>query len=103
MKILFFLMLAHFIADFPLQGDFLANMKGKNAYLLFVHSFIWTGCICACLEYFGLFEWWKPAMLLGFHMLVDQWKAMHQDKYQSLRLTLWKDQAFHLLQIIAVL
>jgi len=52
---LFFLIALHFIADFPLQGEFLANMKGKFDYLLFSHAFMWSGVISAGLIYFSLF------------------------------------------------
>ena len=63
MKALLFLTLAHYLADYPLQGDFLSTMKGKFKYLMFCHCLIWTGCVAVGLEYFGLFEWWKIAFL----------------------------------------
>lgn len=99
---LFALIVAHYIGDFPMQGDFLANFKGRNDYVLFTHSVIWTGCICAVLGYFGLFEWWKAAVLLVGHFVIDRWKARKEDKSKALTVDLWKDQALHVGQILIV-
>ncbi len=36
------ILFAHYIGDYPLQGDFLATTKGKYIYSLFAHSFIYV-------------------------------------------------------------
>jgi len=100
---LFFLIALHFIADFPLQGEFLANMKGKFDYLLFAHAFMWSGVISAGLIYFGLFAWWKVAMLLIGHFFIDRWKARKDDKTFALTRDLWIDQSLHMGQLLICL
>jgi len=88
------------LGDYPLQGEFLSTTKGKNDYLLFVHSVIWTGTICAGLFALGLFAWWKLGMLLAGHFVVDRWKARKVDKKNALTKDLWIDQSLHLLQLL---
>lgn len=97
-KFLFFIFL-HFVADFPLQGDFLANNKGKYDYLLLVHSAIWAGTISIGLYLTGDFALWKAAFLLVGHFLIDRWKARKKDKTHALTWDLWLDQLLHMVQI----
>ena len=94
---------AHYIGDYPLQGEFLGVYKGKYDYLLFCHCLIWTGCCCVALGYLGIFAWWKMAFLFLGHIVVDRWKARHKDREtKGLEQLLWIDQAIHALQIIIV-
>lgn len=102
MKLFFYTLVAHYVADYPLQGDFLANFKGKLDYILFCHTLIWTGCVCAALDYFGAFAWWKVAFLFMGHFAIDRWKARKEDKVGALTFDLWKDQALHALQVLIV-
>lgn len=102
MELLFTLIVAHYIGDFPLQGDFLGEMKGKFDYLLFSHAVIWTGVICAALGYFHVLAWWKVGFLLFGHMTIDRWKARKEDKTNALTKDLWIDQALHVVQILTV-
>ena len=90
----------HFIADFPLQGEFLANFKGKNDYILFSHCVIWSGSISIGLFILGLFAPWKLVMLLVGHFIIDRWKARKIDKTFSLTKDLYIDQFLHLIQIV---
>ncbi len=89
----------HMLGDYPLQPDFLAQMKGKYDYLLFCHCIIWTGCIVLGLIAFSIFTWWKVAMLLVGHFLIDRWKARKKNKTHSLTRDLWIDQCLHFLQL----
>ena len=102
-KIIMFLTLAHYLADYPLQGEFLGTMKGKLKYLMFCHCLIWTGVVCVALEVCGLFEWWKLVFLFIGHISMDTWKARHPEA-RALGLTylLWIDQTFHFFQIVVV-
>jgi hypothetical protein len=100
--ILFAATIAHCIGDFPLQGDFLANMKGKFDYILFCHALIWTGCVCAVLGYFGVFAWWKAALLLVGHFAIDRWSSRKKDKTKALTSDLWIDQGLHFAQLLFV-
>jgi hypothetical protein len=91
------------LGDYPLQGEFLANFKGKYDYLLFCHVVIWTGCICVGLWFLGLLLWWKVVMLLVGHFLIDRRKARKTDKTNALTKDLWIDQLLHLAQLISCL
>ena len=99
-QILFFLIFLHYLGDFPFQGQFLAENKGKDDYLLFAHAFIWAGTVSVGLLYFGSFELWKALFLLGGHFLIDRWKAR---KEVSCKRELIIDQFLHFIQIIIVI
>ena len=49
----------HLIADYPMQGDFLANIKGQNFFLLLCHSFMWAGIVYFGLMYLGMATPWE--------------------------------------------
>ena len=105
MKELFILYVANLIFDYPLQGDFLANFKAKNNYILFVHCVIWGGGISICLMQLGLFEWWKVLMLIGGHLLIDTWKCRGYAKKMKISdwNSLYIDQFLHFLQLLICL
>jgi hypothetical protein len=75
MEPLIILLGAHFIADMPLQSNWMAELKGKRLYILFAHAFIYSFVISLCLEYFGVYHLWKFGVLLGTHMCIDFWKT----------------------------
>ena len=93
----------HLVADFVLQDDFMAQNKGKNRFLMFVHIALWTGAICLALNCMGLFVWWKFAMLLVGHFVIDTWKATKEDKTYALTRDLYIDQALHFVQLLLCL
>ena len=98
-----FLQLMNYIADYPLQGDFLGIYKSKYDYLLFVHCFIWTGVLCISLQYLEIFSLWKLVFLFIGHFIVDRWKCRHiKNKEIGLTKLLWIDQLIHFLQIIII-
>lgn len=89
----------HCIADYPLQGDFLANFKGKNDFILLVHSIIWAGIISFGFLYVGKqIEVIFPLLLVG-HFFIDRWKSRKTDKTNALTKDLYIDQALHAVQI----
>ena len=93
----------HLFGDYHLQDDFQAQNKGKNDFILFVHSALWTGLICIGLFIVGLFAWWKIIMLLMGHFIIDRWKARKEDKTYSLTRDLWLDQGLHFIQLLLCL
>jgi len=93
----------HLVADFPMQGDFLANIKGKNFFLLLCHSFMWAGIIYFGLKCFGLADPWEFWFLGIVHAAIDKWKCSRKDKTKALTTHLYIDQALHFLQIIAAM
>jgi hypothetical protein len=101
---LFFLLSLHFLADFPLQGSYLAENKGKDDYLLLAHSFIWAGTISAGLIYFGIFTTWKAAFLLIGHFCIDRVKARGlTTKYLTNQQALYVDQLLHFIQLVIII
>jgi hypothetical protein len=98
--ILYFLIFLHYLADFPLQGQYLAENKGKNDYLLFAHAFIWSGIISIGLVYFSLFTLTDAFFLLIGHFYIDRWKARLDNSGIN---ELIVDQILHLIQIIIVI
>lgn len=99
---LLFLLWLHFIGVYPLQGNFLAQMKEKYNYILLCHSIIWAGTISVGLHLFGLLTIWKVIFLLVGHFIIDRWKARKEDKTNALTKDLWIDQVLHMLQILIV-
>lgn len=98
--ILLWLLYLHFLGDFPLQGAYLAENKGKNDYLLFAHSFIWAGTVSLGLYYFGMFSYLNFAFLLIGHFLLDRLKARKVGVNEQLTFVL--DQTGHFIQLLAV-
>lgn len=101
------LIFAHLLADYPLQGDFLANMKGKNFIVLFSHAGIWTGCILTAVHLLGFdITMFDVASLFIVHSIADYMKAKPLWFYKnmdSLRGGLLIDQSVHLVQMIILL
>lgn len=93
----------HLIADFPAQGDFLANIKGSNTYLLLCHSFMWAGIIYFGLMYLGMASPWEFYFLAIVHAAIDKWKCSRPDKSKALTTDLYIDQSLHAVQILVAM
>ncbi len=100
--VLLFLYFINLLLDYPLQGEYLANNKGKSNYLLFVHSAIWGIGISLALIPLDLYIIWKPLMLIFGHMLIDAFKSKGWFRKMGLKekTALYADQFLHLFQII---
>ena len=96
MEQILWLILAHYIADYPLQGDFLAQTKGKYWYSLLAHSIIYGLTISLCLKLLGVFALWKALVLVLSHIIIDYKKATANDKDKALTTYLYIDQALHI-------
>lgn len=98
------LMFAHLLADYPLQGDFLAKMKGKNVIVLVSHAGIWTGCIAVAGYLVGLdVGYLDVALLFSVHCVADYLKAANKLWYKNmdaLKGGLLSDQMIHVGQIV---
>ena len=98
------LMFAHLLADYPLQGDFLAKMKGKNVIVLFTHAGIWTGCIAIAGFLVGFdVGYIDIALLFTVHAIADHLKAANKlwyKKLDALKGGLLSDQLIHIGQIL---
>ena len=96
MENILWIILAHYIADYPLQGDFLAQTKGKYWYSLLAHSVIYGLTIALALKLLGLFAIWKAIALIISHMVIDYKKATAKNKEKALTTYLYIDQALHI-------
>lgn len=104
----FLLLFAHLLADYPLQGDFLANIKGKNLIALLTHAGIWTGTVTLSLKLLGYHPTFPVVVFLFVvHAIIaDALKAKKLLWYRNMDapgLGLLIDQLIHVTQIIVAL
>lgn len=101
------LIFAHLLADYPLQGEFLANMKGKNHIILVSHAGIWTGTIAVAAILMGLDVGLIDILLLFIvHAYADWMKAANKfyyQKFDALKGGLAIDQMIHVGQILLLM
>lgn len=104
---LLILLFAHLLADYPLQGEFLATMKGKNMIVLVSHAGIWTGCIALAGYLIGLnIDITDITLLFVVHAIADYLKAANKlwyKKLDSLKGGLLCDQLIHVAQMLLLL
>ncbi|MBW3113520.1 DUF3307 domain-containing protein [Bacillus sp. MCCB 382] len=104
---LLILIFAHLLADYPLQGEFLATMKGKNHIVLISHAGIWTGVIATVAYLIGIdINVFDVALLFIVHAIADYLKAKPVGIYKrldALKGGLVLDQTIHLVQIVLLL
>ena len=92
------LIFAHFIGDWALQSDWIAQNKGKYWSVMFAHCMIWTGCICLIMRWINLEVFPQHyVFLFSGHYLCDSWKCKYANKFPSWHL--YVDQIFHIAQI----
>jgi len=80
----------HFIADFPFQGDWLCQNKGKSWELMAYHCLIYTGTFVVFADISNNFA----GLLFISHMIIDPIKA----RYKIIK-HIWVDQLLHLFVI----
>lgn len=88
----FLLMVGHCLADFPLQGDFLAKAKdhttelGKEWWMIALpaHAIIHGGMV-----FFATHSLYCGILEIGNHTIIDYYKC-------SKRIDIWQDQLLHL-------
>jgi hypothetical protein len=93
---------AHYIADFPLQGSYLADNKGKRWYILMAHAFIYATTIAIALMFLGKYSEWKWFVIFGVHFLTDKWKSS-QPKDEAHWHYIYYDQGIHILANLLML
>jgi hypothetical protein len=87
LRIALFLLAAHWVCDYPLQGQFLSDAKSKGPlryYHLVAHAGIQGAAVALVTGsvWLGLAEWWA-------HTIIDELKAQGKT-------TLAVDQALHI-------
>jgi len=103
-----FLLLAHFLADFPLQNSWMAMNKMAKWFPLIVHSTIYTATLGVIAFFgFGGLAWWQLLIIFSAHSLLDRrtfvtWWIRHVMRTDLPWLSIMVDQVFHL-TILAVI
>lgn len=100
-------MFVHLLADYPLQGDFLAKNKGRNLHALVSHAGIWTGMIVFAAVLAGYdIDLLDITLLFIVHALADYLKANKLLWYKNLdsfKGGLTVDQLIHVGQIVLLI
>lgn len=100
----FYLLLAHLVADYLLQPDYLVAWKNHSKWGLYTHSFIhFLSYYFILYVYTGKFEVAGLALILSiFHFFIDSAKTSHDKKNQNTVLAYWIDQSAHYVSIMLV-
>jgi len=89
MTTIIYIIISHAIGDYVFQSNYLANGKGKDDYLLFIH------CVLYVVPFIILFGiTWHLAPLFIIHIIVDRLKARHN------KINLLTDQVIHYLSAL---
>lgn len=98
----FMLLFVHFLADFPLQGDFLAKAKDprNNPFeiwfiALFAHSMIHAGFVFLLTESLGL-----ALLMFVTHYAIDMFKCKGKMGEGSMAFAI--DQSYHMFVILVI-
>lgn len=96
-----YMLFAHYLLDYPLQGEFLATTKGKYWYSCLAHSLIYGLGMAILLSIL-----YTPpvfiSVLIGMtlvcsHYIIDHFKATASNKDKALTTYLYIDQSLHLI------
>jgi hypothetical protein len=105
MTLLLNLLLAHFIADYPLQPGWLVAMKQRGIVGVLIHTVIHL--VTSMFLVWPWLEdervWWALGVIFVTHNLIDITKVYLDKKHPSCRLSLYlTDQAAHVTVILLV-
>jgi hypothetical protein len=84
------LIACHFIADFPMQSDFLVLNKGKSWEINFYHAIIYASTFIL----FAHVSLSFAILLFVSHFIIDPMKA----RYKIIK-PIWQDQILHFIVI----
>lgn len=96
MKLLIWLIGSHFLADMPLQGEFLAKKKRRHWLFLVAHCWIYAFVVSAL----NALTIWEMFFLLFMHLVIDYFRTKLPE--EILLETAWEDQLAHLLAILVL-
>jgi hypothetical protein len=103
MNSLLLLFFAHCIGDFVFQSEWMAKQKTRGEYcyyIIFIHSFIWAGCIGITLYVLNSFNSYLLIFLLLGHFGSDAIKA--KQTYLKQKPIFFLDQLWHVIQLEVV-
>ena len=106
MSLLFYLLLSHFIADFPLQGKGIVDLKHKHFWGILLHTFIHS-VVMAVILFPVLYitkVWITILIVFIFHTIVDIIKVYIDNKYPNWHRFFWflLDQFAHWATVLLV-
>lgn len=93
---IYLLIICHFIGDYVLQGEFIAQTKGKNFYHLIIHSVLYS------VPFYFIFQMqlqtmWPLMIFLVFtHVIIDSAKATYGT------INYFQDQVIHFIVLIVI-
>lgn len=96
MESLLWMILAHYILDYPLQSDYLAKTKGTDNYSLLAHSTIYGLGMALMFKLIGVFTIEKAIILVVSHFIIDYMKSHTKNKKLALTTYLYIDQLTHI-------
>jgi hypothetical protein len=99
MNLFWLLLLAHFIADFPLQSDKIFALKSKYKWGVLPHIFIsFIANLVVAFPYLGFKNFWYAVLfLVSIHFLLDWLKIVLTKRFLSDSMFIFLlDQMFHI-------
>jgi hypothetical protein len=94
----------HFLYDFHWQGDFISRYKGKDLFILLIHSFTWAFLLMMVFLFAKMFSWQILIFLTLTHVFMDGIKAKALEKPNiseiQMRGWLYLDQIVHAASIL---
>lgn len=99
-ELLFFMVVAHCLTDMN-QPSFLAKNKNRKPVIMFFHTFMVSGAVAIPMYLFGVFNVVYIGILIGSHMIIDQWKSGTPKDDEHL-FYIYIDQGLHLLVMVIV-
>ena len=97
MEDILWVLFGHYVLDYPLQGDFLAQTKGEYFYSLLAHSLIYGLGMSLVFKILGVFAIWKALFLVVSHLIIDYKKENAKNKKKALTSYLYIDQTLHMI------
>lgn len=95
------ILFAHCLGDYLFQTNYLAMNKGKDNYLLFVHSVLYTFAIL--LVFSSTISFWGYWFILLSHIIVDYVKARGiTPKLFGDKKALFLDQLIHYMILLVI-
>ena len=99
LTLIWFMIVAHCIADMCIQPSFIAHNKGRIFGLMFFHALTVTGIITIPMFLFNSFSLQAIIILLVSHIIIDTWKS-RQIKDDAHFWCNYVDQFSHLVFIV---
>lgn len=102
MTAFFWVVVAHFIADWGLQNPWVADNKGKYWMVMVGHCMVWMGVVCIALQWQGMFNIYKAMFLFAGHFLFDKLKCEIAEAMPGIWWPVYPDQVWHIIQCYIV-